>query len=60
MKRFRLRTQYFTDSGAIGSKAFVENMFASFKERFDWRRQRMPKRVSGIDGLYSMKRLSEF
>lgn len=57
VKRFRLRTRYFTDSGAIGSKAFVEEAFERFKERFDWKRPRVPKRVFGVEGMYSMKRL---
>ena len=58
VKRFRLRTRYFTDSGAIGSKAFVGGVFSTFKGRFDWKRQRVPKRVSGVEGLYSLKRLN--
>ena len=57
VKRFRLRTRYFIDSGAIGSKAFVENMFGQFKDRFDWKRQRRPKRVTGVEWMYSLKRL---
>ena len=59
VKRFRLRTRYFTDSGGIGSKAFVESLFVAFSERFGWKRPRIPKRVFGVEGVYSMKRLSE-
>lgn len=58
-KRFRLRTRYFTDSGAIGTKAFVEGVFLQFKDRYDWKRVRIPKRVGGVEGVYSLKRLSE-
>ena len=59
VKRFRLRTRYFTDSGAIGSRAFIEGMFHKYKDRFEWKRSRVPKPVSGVDGMYSMKRLGE-
>ncbi len=59
MRRFRYRTRYFTDSGIIGSKAFVLETYAVFKDRFFASRERVPKRVKGIDGMYSMKRLTE-
>ncbi len=57
--RFRYRTRYFTDSGIIGSKVFVLATYELFKNRFFGSRERVPKRVSGFDGIYSMKRLSE-
>ncbi len=59
MRRFRYRTRYFTDSGIIGSKAFVSETYAVFKDRFFASRERVPKRVKGIDGMYSMKRLTD-
>ena len=59
MRRFRSRTRYFTDSGIIGSKAFVSETYAVFKDRFFASRERVPKRVKGVDGMYSMKRLTE-
>ncbi len=59
MRRFRSRTRYFTDSGIIGSKAFVSETYAVFKDRFFGSRERVPKRVKGIDGMYSMKRLTD-
>ena len=59
IRRFRYRTRYFTDSGVIGSKAFVLATYEVFKDRFFASRERVPKRVKGIDGMYSMKRLAE-
>ena len=59
IRRFRYRTRYFTDSGVIGSKAFVLATYEVYKDRFFASRERVPKRVKGIDGMYSMKRLSE-
>jgi hypothetical protein len=32
--RFRYRTRYFTDSGIIGTKAFVERIYQDFKHHF--------------------------
>ncbi|WP_300668294.1 transposase [Desulfoluna sp.] len=58
-RRFRYRTRYFTDSGIIGSKAFVLATYEVFKDRFFASRERIPKRVKGVDGMYSMKRLTE-
>jgi len=59
VRRFRYRTRYFTDSGIIGSKAFVSATYEVFKDRFYSSRERVPNRVKGIDGMYSMKRLTE-
>jgi len=59
MRRFRYRTRYFTDSGIIGSRAFVETTYDIFKDRFQTRRAKIPKAVGGIDGMYSLKRLAE-
>ncbi|WP_300670301.1 transposase [Desulfoluna sp.] len=58
-RRFRYRTRYFSDSGIIGSKAFVLSTYDVFKERLFESRERVPKRVTGLHGMYSMKRLSE-
>ena len=57
--RFRYRTRYFTDSGIIGTRAFVQRFCRVFKVSFAWKAERKPKPVTGIDGLYSLKRLSE-
>ena len=59
MRRFRYRTRYFTDSGIIGSRAFVETTYGTFKDRFQTSRDKIPKRVKGIEGMYSLKRLTD-
>jgi hypothetical protein len=55
--RFRYRTRYFTDSGIIGSKEFVSLNYQRFKDVFMSKREKVPRRVSGLDGVYSLKRL---
>ena len=57
--RFRYRTRYFTDSGIIGTKEFVSINYTRFKDIFMSKREKIPKSVSGLDGVYSLKRLSE-
>ena len=57
--RFRYRTRYFTDSGIIGSKEFVSKNYQRFKDVFMSKREKIPKLVSGLDGVYSLKRLTE-
>ena len=58
-RRFRYRTRYFTDSGIIGSRAFVETTYELFKEQFQTTREKTPKAVKGIEGMYSLKRLAD-
>lgn len=55
--RFLKRTRYFTDSGIIGSKAFVSGKYGKFKDLFQTKHEKKPKRVKGFGGLYSLKRL---
>ncbi|VEN73528.1 conserved hypothetical protein [Candidatus Desulfarcum epimagneticum] len=50
---------YFTDSGIIGSKAFVMTHYQRFKDRFESKREKKPKSIQGLEGIYSLKRLSE-
>ena len=57
--RFRYRTRYFTDSGIIGTKEFVSENYQRFKDVFMSKREKVPKRVVGMDGVYSLKRLAE-
>ena len=57
--RFRYRTRYFTDSGIIGSKAFVDRIYQQFKENFTSKHEKKPKIIHGLEGVYSLKRLSE-
>jgi REP element-mobilizing transposase RayT len=55
---FRHRTRYFKDSGIIGSKEFVRENFQRFKHLFQSKNDRNPRHVTGLDGIYSLKRLS--
>jgi hypothetical protein len=57
--RFRHRSHYYTDSGIIGSKEFVANNYLRFKHLFHSKHEKKPKSVKGLDGMYSLKRLSE-
>jgi len=57
--RFRYRTRYFTDSGIIGSKEFVSINYQRFKHIFQSKHEKKPKPIKGLEGMYSLKRLSE-
>ncbi len=57
--RFRCRTRWFTDSGIIGSREFVSKNYQHFKHHFNSKREKKPKRIKGLEGVYSLKRLSE-
>jgi putative transposase len=57
--RFLLRTRYFTDSGIIGSRAFVSKLYIAFRDHYGSSREKVPKPIKGLDGIYSLKRLSE-
>ena len=56
--RFRSRSRYFTDAGIIGSKEFVGEVFDKVKHLLGSKDERKFTPVSGVDGVYSMKRLS--
>ena len=55
--RLRFKTRYFTDSGIIGTKGFVAYYYDMFKGCFNTRHEKKPKKISGLDGIYSLKRL---
>jgi REP element-mobilizing transposase RayT len=59
MDRFLFRTRYFTDSGIIGSKAFVDRTYQDFKDHFSSKHEKKPKIIHGLEGVYSLKSLSE-
>jgi len=59
LDRFRYRTRYFTDSGIIGTKAYVERLYQQFKHHFTATREKHPREIQGLEGVYSLKRLSE-
>jgi REP element-mobilizing transposase RayT len=56
--RFMNRTRYFTDSGIIGSRAFVADHYQQFKHIFQSRHEKKPKPIKGLDGIYSLRRLT--
>ena len=57
--RFNYRTRYFTDSGIIGSKEFVSGNYRRFKDLFMSKNEKIPRPVAALDGIFSLKRLSE-
>ena len=59
VSRFKYRTRDFTDSGIIGTKAFVSNQYQQFNDRFQSKHEKKPKPIVGLSGMYSLKRLSE-
>ncbi len=56
-ERFRYHCRYFTDSGIIGGKDFVQEVFDQVKHLLGSKDERKFTPVSGVDGVYSMKRL---
>ncbi|MFC1591741.1 transposase, partial [Thermodesulfobacteriota bacterium] len=56
-ERFLYRSRYFTDSAVIGSRQFLQEQFQRFRKLLQAKTEREPKRVSGLAGVYSMKRL---
>ncbi len=56
--RFLARSRYFTDSGIIGSREFVRSLWRQLRAPDD-NPDKMPVRVAGLSGIYSLKRLSE-
>ncbi|MBW2011461.1 MAG: hypothetical protein JRI32_07425 [Deltaproteobacteria bacterium] len=58
-QRFRYRTRYFTDSGIIGTKTFVSKNYQRFKDIYYTKKEKLPKPISGIEGIYSLKRLAD-
>jgi len=56
--RFKYRTRYFTDSGVIGSRAFVARQYDIFEDYFNSRRPKKPVPIEGLDGCFSLKQLA--
>jgi len=59
IEKFKYRSRYFSDSGIIGTKAFVARHYQTFKHHFSSKHEKRPKTIRGLDGIYSLKRLSE-
>ena len=51
------RSRYFTDSAVIGTREFVQDSFKRFRDALNIKKERQPKRITGLDGMYSLKRL---
>jgi putative transposase len=58
VERFRYRCRYFTDSGVIGGKDFVQEVFDQVKHLLGSKDTRKFTPVGGVEGVYSMKRLA--
>jgi hypothetical protein len=56
--RFRYRIRFFTDSGSIGTKDFVSDNYQRFKKVFMSKREKIPRPIAGLEGVYSLKRLN--
>ena len=59
IEKFKYKSRYFTDSGIIGTKTFVAQHYQTFKHLFSSKHEKRPKTIRGLDGIYSLKRLSE-
>ncbi|MDY6973104.1 MAG: hypothetical protein SV775_12340 [Thermodesulfobacteriota bacterium] len=57
--RFRHRTRYFSDSGIMGTKAFVNRHYQVFKDHFSAKHEKRPKPITDLEGVFSLKRLPE-
>ena len=54
----RLRVRYFTDGGVLGTRVFVEEVFASLRERFGPNRESGARAMRGIKAdLYTVRDL---
>lgn len=58
-ERFTSRTRYFSDACIIGSKEFVSSSYEHIKHLFESVHDKIPKVIQGLDGIYSLKRLTE-
>lgn len=57
--RLKYKTKYFTDSGIIGSKKYVQKTFYQFKNELNYKRDRIPIQISDIETVYSLKQIRE-
>ena len=56
----RLRVRYFTDGAVLGTRAFVNEIFTAFRERFGGKRRDGARRMRYVDqkeGLYCLRNL---
>src|SRR5690606_32396536 len=57
----RCRVRYFVDGAVIGSRAFVDEVFNSYRERFGPQRKTGARAMKGAEfvGLYSLRDLQK-
>ena len=53
------KSRYFSDSGIIGSKHFVEKNYQRFKHHFISKNKKKPKPIEGLNGIFSLKKLAD-
>ena len=53
--RFIFKTRYFTDSGIIGTKEFVFFHYQRFRDRFGVIKEKKPKAIQGLEGIFALK-----
>ena len=58
-RAFTQKNRYFSDSGIMGSKAFIMENYQRYKSHFQNKREKRPKPIKGMDGVCSLKRLSK-
>ena len=51
--------RYYNRRHNIGSKEFVSTNYHRFKHLFNSKHEKKPKPIKGLEGMYSLKRLSE-
>ena len=56
---FRYRCRYFTDSGIIGTKSFVNNCYQSLRPHLAALSMKEPQAIQGLPQIYSLKRLTK-
>jgi len=54
---FAHRCRYFTDSGIIGSREFVENGFLAVRHLLKSKDERRFTAIGGMEGVFSLKKL---
>ncbi len=59
IEKYKYRSRYLTDSGIIGTKEFVAINYQKFKKLLSSKHEKRPKTIQGMDGIYSLKRLSD-
>ncbi len=59
IENYKYRSRYFTDIGILGTKSFIARHYQIFTHLFSSKHEKRPKTIQGMDGIYSLKRLSK-